>query len=327
MTLFSIEILKSEFSIQKINKQIRGFSVSKVQPSQDFKLDPQFITGFTDAEGSFSIIVAKSNNLKVQWQARLFFQISLHMKDRILLEQVKNFFGAGEIHTKTSDSLSYSVKSMADLAVIIGHFEKYPLITQKWADYEIWKQAFILIKNKEHLTMDGLNKIVALKAAMNWGISDLIKTSFPALVPVQKPLVKNKVVQDPNWLTGFASGEGCFFVEIYKSKASKLGMAIKLVFKLTQHSRDEELMLSLKSYFECGYISKFREACDYKVTKLSDIQEKIIPFFINHPVLGVKSQDFNDFCLVSELLKEKKLTPEKLEQIQKIKAGMNRKRV
>jgi hypothetical protein len=76
MTLFSIEILKSEFSMrsainifseaQKINKQIRGFSVSKVQPSQDFKLDPQFITGFTDAEGSFSIIVAKSNNLKVQ---------------------------------------------------------------------------------------------------------------------------------------------------------------------------------------------------------------------------------------------------------------------
>jgi hypothetical protein len=48
-----------------------------------------------------------------------------------LLEQVKNFFGAGEIHTKTSDSLSYSVKSMADLAVIIDHFEKYPLITQK----------------------------------------------------------------------------------------------------------------------------------------------------------------------------------------------------
>jgi len=33
---------------------------------------------------------------------------------------------------------------------------------------------------------------------MNWGISDLIKTSFPALVPVQKPLVKNKVVQDPS---------------------------------------------------------------------------------------------------------------------------------
>jgi len=327
MTLFSIEILKSEFFIQKINKQIRGFSVSKVQPSQDFKLDPQFITGFTDAEGSFSIIVAKSNNLKVQWQARLFFQISLHTKDRILLEQIKNFFGVGEIHTKTSDSLLYSVKSIADLTVIIDHFEKYPLITQKWADYEIWRQAFILIKNKEHLTIDGLNKIVALKAAMNWGISDLIKTSFPALVPVQKPLVKNKVVQDPSWLAGFASGEGCFFVEIYKSKASKLGMAIKLVFKLTQHSKDEELMLSLKSYFDGGYISKLREACDYKVTKLSDVQEKIIPFFINHPILGVKSQDFEDFCLVSELLKEKKLTPEKLEQIQKIKAGMNKKRV
>jgi hypothetical protein len=36
----TLEIINSEFFIQKINKQIRGFSVSKVQPSQDFKLDP-----------------------------------------------------------------------------------------------------------------------------------------------------------------------------------------------------------------------------------------------------------------------------------------------
>ena len=58
MILFSREILKSEFHVQKINEQIRGFSVSKVQHSgvrmetetpspgasspatQDFKLDP-----------------------------------------------------------------------------------------------------------------------------------------------------------------------------------------------------------------------------------------------------------------------------------------------
>jgi hypothetical protein len=33
---------------------------------------------------------------------------------------------------------------------------------------------------------------------MNWSISDLIKTSFTDIVPVQKPLVKNKVVQDPS---------------------------------------------------------------------------------------------------------------------------------
>jgi hypothetical protein len=205
----------------KINKQIRWFSVSKVQQTrgevttlleasslttQNFKLNPWFITGFTDAEGSFSVIVLKSNNLKVQWQARLYFQISLHVKDKILLEQIKNFFGVGEIYTKTSDSIIYTVKSIKDLTVIINHFEKYPLITQKWTDYEIFKQAFILIKNKEHLTLGGLNQIVALKAAMNWGISKELKTAFTTMVSVQKPLVKNQVVQDPNWLAGFVSG-------------------------------------------------------------------------------------------------------------------------
>jgi len=77
---------------------------------------------------------------------------------------------------------------------------------------------------------------------MNWGISNQLKTAFTDLVPVQKYIVKDQVIQDPNWLAGFVSGEGCFFVEIYKSKASKQGVVIRLLFKLTQHSKDDELI-------------------------------------------------------------------------------------
>jgi hypothetical protein len=64
------------------------------------------------------------------------------------------------------------------------------------------------------------------------------------------------------------------------------------------------------------------------VRKSSDIQEKIIPFFKNYPIQGVKSLDFKDFCLVSEILKEnKRLTADNLEKISKIKAGMNKGRI
>ena len=38
----------------------------------------------------------------------------------------------------------------------------------------------------------------------------------------------------------------------------KRGVAIKLVFKLTQHSDDEDLMGSIKSYFYCGNISNIK---------------------------------------------------------------------
>jgi LAGLIDADG endonuclease len=56
------------------------------------------------------------------------------------------------------------ISSREELEVVINHFDKYPLITQKFADYQLFKQAFELIKRKEHLTLEGLKKLVAIKA-------------------------------------------------------------------------------------------------------------------------------------------------------------------
>jgi hypothetical protein len=83
------------------------------------------------------------------------------------------------------------------------------------------------------------------------------------------------------------------------------------------------------SYFGCGnlYSIKTRKAVDYCVVKYSDLTEKIIPFFEKHLIIGVKSQDFSDFCRVALLMKDNKhLTPSGLDQIRKIKACMNKGR-
>ena len=54
---------------------------------------------------------------------------------------------------------------------------------------------------------------------------------------------------------------------------------------------------------------------------------KILPFFKRYPIIGVKALDFADWCKVAELMKEKKhLTKEGLEEIYKIKVGMNKGR-
>ena len=95
-------------------------------------------------------------------------------------------------------------------------------------------------------------------------------------------------------------------------------------------------MKSFITYFNCGRISKRGEAIDFSVSKLSDITDKIIPFFPScktfkglagrkkYPILGVKAEDFHDWCKVAEMMKQKKhLTAEGLEQIRNIKAGMN----
>ena len=81
-------------------------------------------------------------------------------------------------------------------------------------------------------------------------------------------------------------------------------------------------------YFECGNVEFKREVLEYRVDKFSDLYGKILPFFRKHPIRGVKLKDFEDWCKVADLMVVKShLTLEGLEQILKIKAGMNRKRI
>jgi hypothetical protein len=81
---------------------------------------------------------------------------------------IKAYFGGvGGIFKHGKDSILYYVSSFKDLPVVIDHFDKYPLITQKRADFELFKKVVDLMNRKEHLTHDGLTKVVCLKASIN----------------------------------------------------------------------------------------------------------------------------------------------------------------
>jgi len=174
------------------------------------------------------------------------------------------------------DSVKYYVTSLKDLALIIEHFDKYPLITQKQADYLLFKQAFELINRKEHLTKEGFNQLLAIKASSNKGFSDELKKAFPNVIPVQRPLIVNQIIQNPNWLAGFVAGEGCFCVSIFKDTTNN-GFTVKLIFIMAQHSRDAALMKSLVDYLGCGrYTPRLnQDAGDFIVTKFSDFADRV----------------------------------------------------
>lgn len=118
-------------------------------------------------------------------------------------------------------------------------------------------------------------------------------------------------------------------INLYKA-STKLGVSASLVFQITQHSRDVELMKSLISFFNCGRYA-FRtnkNYGDFLVTTFSDVNDKIIPFFKKYKIAGVKDRDFLDFCKASDIIKAKgHLTLRGLKEISEIKGGMNRKRM
>jgi hypothetical protein len=135
------------------------------------------------------------------------------------------------------------------------------------------------MKKKEHLTQDGLNKIVAIKSSLNNGLSESLNTAFPDIVPVNRPVVLNQEIRDLNWIAGFTSGDGCFWIGISKKSSLKVGESVQLGFKLTQHIRDEALLRCLIDVFGCGYITKRQSRpnlCEFTIQNNSALIEKVL---------------------------------------------------
>ena|SRR2546429_927637 len=158
----------------------------------------------------------------------------------------------------------YSVSSVSELQnIIIPHFLKYNLLTQKAADFLLFCKVVELINSKAHLSIEGLHQIINIKVSMNTGrFKNLLDFSNIQIKPVERPLINTSAIPDPKWVSGFVNGEGTFDVKIYSSK-TKVGHAVQLRFRVPQHERDTKLIEILKSYFESGSLEK------HTVAKLS----------------------------------------------------------
>lgn len=285
-------------------------------------LDPWYITGFSDGEGCFLLAVNKHKRFKLGYSLGAVFQIHLHSRDLALLERVKDYFGVGKVYVEKNGSIQYKVSSIKDLRVIIDHFDRYPLVTSKWADYILFRQGVELMERKAHLSVEGLNEFLALKASVNWGLSESLVAAFPDIVPVGRS-GKNPVIPSSNWwLSGLIDAEGCFMIKKVDSQSK--GQRIHVFFQITQHVRDINLMENITKFLDCGRLYEYRDGVDLRVTKILDVTEKIIPLLEEYPLQGVKAEDYLCFKEIAFLIKNKEhLTPEGVDKIKQLKLKMD----
>jgi len=189
----------------------------------------------------------------------------------------------------------------------------------------LFKQIVELMSNGAHLNHDGLQQIINIKASMNLGVSEVIKSNFNDIVPVYRPIIETGKIPDPNWISGFVTGEGNFDAGIRKS-LNKLGYRPYLRFRVSQHARDNQLLELIINYLEAGRLEKNQNntMTNLVVGQFADLNDKIIPFFNEYPILGVKSLDYQDWCKIAKVISEgAHLTIEGLDEIRKIESGMN----
>lgn len=295
------------------------------------KLNPNWVTGFTDAEGCFSVIIDTSNPLK--GKVRISFEINLHEKDKDILYKIQSFFGVGAIYHRPDRKKSvYRVTNVNYINdIIIPHFINYPLISKKRLDFLLWCEVIKLILKKEHLTEKGFSDILSLYASINRDVSSKVSKIYLKIVPADIPTVV--LLPDnlnPEWVSGFVAGDGGFSIYVKPGKDYILGEKVSCNFHIAQHSKDLELIKLFIKFFGCGRIRMRSNSlmCDYIVQDTTNLLEKIIPHFDSYPVLNLKQEDYKCFkdCMIMLKLKQH-LTQEGLNKIKSLNLEMNSNRL
>jgi len=93
---------EKNYQIKIPSKQLINKFSNKIYPN---KIEPWFLTGFTDAFGSFSIIIDKNNKRTLGWRVQPKFQIGVDKRDlSILLQLQQNLGGIGSIYSYSNQS-------------------------------------------------------------------------------------------------------------------------------------------------------------------------------------------------------------------------------
>ena len=134
-------------------------------------LDPNWIVGFVDGEGCFSVSVHRNSMMHRHggWQLQPAFHVYQHQDHREVLEAMVSTFGCGRVRSKgpRNSVLTYVVEALRDLEeTVVPFFEQHPL-SVKCADFSAFAVIVRSMRQKEHLTRSGFERLVRLAYGMN----------------------------------------------------------------------------------------------------------------------------------------------------------------
>ncbi|MEK7614440.1 MAG: LAGLIDADG family homing endonuclease [Patescibacteria group bacterium] len=129
----------------------------------------EYISGFVDGEGCFSVSFSRRNKLLVGWETKPSFSVSQNHDRAEVLFLMQKYFNCGFIRRDFSDkTLKYEVRSLDDLLdKVIPHFEKFKLLSGKQKDFELFAKICRMMRREKHKVSLGLRQIMKLAFQMN----------------------------------------------------------------------------------------------------------------------------------------------------------------
>lgn len=132
------------------------------------ELDPKWITGFVDGEGCFHVAINKNSKCVTGFQVIPEFTVVQHERDIQILHKIKKYFNCGVIRKNNGNRYCFRVRSVKNIEeTIIPFFQKNSLQTVKKIMFQRFVYVLLLIKRKEHLEINGIEKIRKIQSLMN----------------------------------------------------------------------------------------------------------------------------------------------------------------
>ena len=138
--------------------------------NQQESLSPEWVAGFVDGEGCFYVGVNRQPSMKLGWQVLPEFRVVQHERDVIVLEQLREFFGCGQVTVNHGDRKELRIRGLKELSErVVPFFQAYRLRTVTRSSFECFAEVIALMQEGDHLTTEGLTRIRELAGRMNRG--------------------------------------------------------------------------------------------------------------------------------------------------------------
>lgn len=163
--------------IDWLNKN-HSADINKLSLNTDSLENSSWLSGFVDADGSFSVQYTKTEEGAKKRKITCRLRIEQRILDPItndsyfyILNQISLFLNC-KLLTRTQKSTNntyytLTASSKVSLHIIINYFNKYPLYSSKHLDYKDWEKVAYMILNNQHYTEQDINTAELVRSQMN----------------------------------------------------------------------------------------------------------------------------------------------------------------